>query len=75
MTELNERIEISVARMEVQVERLEKDMAEMKDDVKAIRATLDKASGGWKMLLVVGTISAAIGSFATKVMTLWPFGR
>ncbi len=75
MTELNERIEISVARMEVQVERLEKDMAEMKDDVKAIRATLDRASGGWKMLLVVGTISAAIGSFATKVMTLWPFGR
>jgi phage shock protein A len=75
VTEVNERIEISVARMEVQVERLEKDMAEMKDDVKAIRATLDKASGGWKMLLVVGTISAAIGSFATKVMTLWPFGR
>ena len=75
MSEMNDRIEISVARMEVQVERLEADMAEMKSDVKAIRATLDKASGGWKMLLVVGTISAAIGSFVTKVITLWPFGK
>lgn len=73
--EMSEKIEISVARMEVQVERLERDMSEMKDDVKAIRATLDRASGGWKMLLVVGTISAAIGSFVTKALTLWPFGR
>ncbi len=75
MSEMSDKIEISVARMEVQVERLEADMAEMKGDVKAIRATLDKASGGWKMLLVVGTISAAIGSFVTKVITLWPFGK
>ena len=75
MSDMNERIEISVAKMEVQVERLEQDMADIKNDVRAIRVTLDKASGGWKMLLVVGTISAAVGSFATKVMTLWPFGR
>ncbi len=75
MSEMSDKIEISVARMEVQVERLEADMAEMKGDVKAIRATLDKASGGWKMLLVVGTISAAIGSFVTKAITLWPFGK
>lgn len=75
MTDMNEKIEISVARMEVQVERLERDMSEMKDDVKAIRAVLDKASGGWKMLLVVGGLSAAIGSFITKALTLWPFGK
>ncbi len=75
MSEMSDKIEISVARMEVQVERLEADMAEMKGDVKAIRATLDKASGGWKMLLDVGTISAAIGSFVTKAITLWPFGK
>lgn len=75
MIDMNEKIEISVARMEVQVERLEKDMSEMKDDVKAIRATLDKASGGWKMLLVVGGLSAAIGSFITKALTFFPFGK
>lgn len=75
MSEMSDKVEISVARMEVQVERLEKDMLEMKNDVKAIRATLDKASGGWKMLLVVGSLSAAIGSFITKVISSFPFGR
>lgn len=72
---MSEALEISVARMEVQVERLEKDVAEMKGDIKIILTTLDKASGGWKMLMIVGGFSAAIGGFVTKVMTLWPFGR
>lgn len=61
--------------MEVQVERLEKDVAEVKDDVKAIRATLDKASGGWKVLMMVGGASAAIAAFVTKVLASWPFAK
>jgi hypothetical protein len=72
---MDNTVEISVARMEVQVERLEKDMAELKDDVKAIRATLDKASGGWKVLMLVGGASAAIATFITKMLTSWPFAR
>lgn len=72
---MSEKLEVSVAKMEVQVERLESDVSEMKGDIKAIRATLDKASGGWKMLLVVGGLSAAIGSGITKVLSLWPIGR
>lgn len=71
MSDLN----ISVAKMEVQVQNLEKDMTEMKADVKAIRATLDKAAGGWKTLMIVGGLSATIGSIVTKVMLAWPFGR
>jgi molybdopterin biosynthesis enzyme len=50
-------------------------VAEVKDDVKAIRATLDKATGGWKVLMMVGGASAAIAAFITKVMSAWPFGR
>ncbi len=69
-----DKVEVSVARMEVQVERLEKDVAEMKGDIKSI-ATLDKASGGWKMLMLVGGLSAAIGGFMTKLMSVWPFGK
>jgi hypothetical protein len=72
---MDTKVEISVARMEVQVERLEQDMAELKGDVKAIRATLDKASGGWKVLMLVGGASAVIASFVTKVLASWPFGR
>lgn len=72
---MSDKIEVSVGKLEVQVERLEQDMSEMKGDVKAIRATLDETRGSWKMLLVVGGFSAAIGGFVTKLMTVWPFGR
>jgi hypothetical protein len=72
---MDTKVEISVARMEVQVERLEQDIAELKGDVKAIRATLDKATGGWKVLMLVGGASAAIAAFVTKLLASWPFGK
>jgi phage shock protein A len=72
---MSDKIEVSVAKMEVQVQRLEEDFAEMKSDIKAIRTTLDKASGGWKMLMIIGGLSAAIGSFVTKVLTTWPLAK
>lgn len=75
MIEMVGNVEVSVAKMEVQVERLEKDMAELKDDVKAIRAVLDKADGGWRVLMIVGTLSAALGSFLTKMIPIWPFAK
>jgi hypothetical protein len=72
---MTDSMEVSVGKMQVQVQRLEEDVSEMKGDIKAIRATLDKASGGWKMLMVIGGLSAAIGSFVTKVLTTWPLTR
>lgn len=72
---MSAELEVSVARMEVQVERLETDVKEVKGDVKAIRATIDAASGGWRMLVVVGTISAAIGAFFSKIIAMFPFGK
>lgn len=72
---MSEKIEVSVAKMEVQVQRLETDVSEMKDDIKAIRATLDKAGGAWKMLVIVATIAAGIGSFVTKLLSAWPMGK
>lgn len=70
---MNDRIEVSVGKLEVQVERLEQDMIEMKGDVKAIRATLDETKGSWKMLLIVGGFAAAIGGLITKVVSVWPY--
>ena len=70
---MTEKLEVSVGKLEVQVERLEKDMSEMKGDVKAIRAILAEAKGSWKMLLIVGGFAAAVGSFITKVMSVWTF--
>lgn len=72
---MTDKIEVSVAKLEVQVERLEQDMHEMKGDIKAIRATLDGAAGGWKMFLLIGGVSAAIGGFLVKMVSLWPFSK
>jgi hypothetical protein len=59
-------IDTAVTRLEVQVERLEADMSELKQDVKAIRAQLDTAAGGWRAFLMVGSAFAAIGAIAAK---------
>lgn len=72
---MSEKIEVSVAKMEVQVQRLETDVAEMKGDIKAIRTALDNAGGAWKMLMIVAGIAGAIGSFITKIMSAFPFTK
>jgi hypothetical protein len=41
-------------------------MSELKQDVKAIRAQLDTAAGGWRAFLMVGSAFAAIGAIAAK---------
>lgn len=65
-------LDTAVARLEVQVERLETDMLELKQDVKAIRAKLDKADGGFMMLVMVGSASATIGAILSKFID-WKF--
>jgi tetrahydromethanopterin S-methyltransferase subunit B len=72
---VGDRLDVSVGRLEVQVERLEGDVSEMKGDIKAIRTTLDNASGSWKMLVIVAGFAAAVGGFVTKVVSLWPFAK
>lgn len=67
MSDINE-VSISVAKLEVQVEKLEKDMTELKADIKAIRAVLDRADGGWKMFLLIGSIGAGIMAIALKLL-------
>ncbi len=62
-------LDVAVARLEVQVERLEVDMTELKSDVKAIRAKLDQAAGGWQVFILVGTVGAFIGSGLIKLLS------
>ena len=73
--EMSDNLEVAVARLEIQVERLETDFSEMKADLKAIRKTLDQASGGWRVMVMIGGFSAAMGALATKVISVWPFPR
>lgn len=64
---MSNNLDTAVARLEVQVERLEADMSELKNDVKAIRAVLDRADGGWKMFLLIGSAGAALATFFLKI--------
>jgi prefoldin subunit 5 len=56
MTDINLQ---EYGRLEQQVEQLTKDVEEMQADIKAIKALLEQASGGWKTLVWVGGAAAA----------------
>lgn len=47
-------------------------MTELKADVKAIRAKLDKADGGFMVLVMVGSACATIGAVLSKFIE-WKF--
>ena len=49
---------------------------ELKDEIAAMKSLIDQAKGGWKILVGVGTISAAVGAFLTKIFTaVWTFPK
>jgi hypothetical protein len=47
-------------------------LEEVRADVKEMRLAIENARGGWKTLLLLGTMSAAIGAFVVKLL---PFLR
>ena len=63
-------IDTAVAKLEVQVQRLEDDVTEMKADIKAMRAVLDRADGGIRTFLIIGSAGAAIATLALKALGL-----
>lgn len=72
MSEVTE-LGISVAKMEVQVSQLEREMKEIKGDIKFIRQKLDQATGGWKVMMLVGGASAALMGFLLKILGMVKF--
>lgn len=56
-----------IARLEVQMADVREDIGEIKDDVKAMRRTMDEARGGWKALAVVSGLSATVGGVIVKI--------
>ena len=71
MTEIEERI----VRLEVRMQDTREDLRELKDDskatradVSAIRSKIDRAEGGWKVLLAVSSVSAGLGAVAMKAV-------
>jgi chromosome condensin MukBEF ATPase and DNA-binding subunit MukB len=47
---------------------VQEDVEEIKKDVREMRDILLKAQGGWRTLVILGTISAVLGGLVTKLI-------
>jgi len=54
-------------RLEAEVKQLQGKVAEIYDDMKAVRTTLDAAGGSWRMLVGVATVSSALTALIVKI--------
>lgn len=55
-------------RLEAQVEQLIEDMKGMKANVQAMRDLMEQGKGGWKTLVWLGGLAAAVSSAITWVL-------
>jgi hypothetical protein len=60
-------------RLEAEVKALTKTVDDMAKDMKAVRAALDAAGGGWRVLVAVGGLSGAITAVVVKWLPIIPF--
>lgn len=59
--------EQQIGALQADMTNVKTDVEEIRDDVREMRDILLKAQGGWRTLVVLGTISAALGAIATKL--------
>jgi archaellum component FlaC len=72
-------IQRDLGRHDAQIENLEKDILDMRKDLNRLMEKIDnmnlileQAKGGWKVLMMVGGLSAVIGGVIVKVVAfLW----
>ncbi len=64
------RLEAEVIGLKAQNVRLESEIKELRDDVRTLLDAVTEAKGGWKMLLLIGSSSAAVGAGVAK-MVAW----
>lgn len=57
-----------LGRLEGKVEKLDDDVDDLKRMVAEIHQTISEARGGWKTLVVVGTVSSALTTAAIKAI-------
>lgn len=64
-----------LARLEEQYRGLSEDLREVRDDLKAILATLAAARGGWRTLLLLGGVAGGLGALGAKLVALFGLWR
>ncbi len=61
------RHDAQIEALQEQVKQLHRDMQAMNETLMQINSTLSEAKGGWKTLLLVGGIAAAVGATFSKL--------
>jgi hypothetical protein len=62
-----EQYNIAVSDLKNMVTDANEQILELKKEVTAMKSLIDQAKGGWKILVGVGTISAAMGAVIAKI--------
>ena len=72
---MNENLHRDVGRVEAEQAAMRRDLESLTADVKELNrkidhlvAVIDRAKGGWKTLVAVGTVVAAITAAAAKLL-------
>lgn len=60
-----------LGRVEGRLEKVESDVDDMKRMLSDVHTTITTAKGGWKTLLAVGGLSAALASAITKFLSMF----
>lgn len=60
--------EQQIGALQADMNNVKTDVEEIRDDVREMRDILLKAQGGWRTLVILGTVSAAIGAAMTKAL-------
>lgn len=72
MRQQQEQYATMIAEFKEMVTGANERISDLKDEIAAMKSLIDQAKGGWKILVGVGTISAAIGAVIAKIVSfLW----
>ena len=64
-------IERELGRVQARMNAVEKDLDQIKTDLRQIRDVVISVKGGWRMILLMTSISAAIGAAGAKILTFF----
>jgi hypothetical protein len=75
-TNFSEENHQQLGALRADVENVKDDISGIKDDVREMRDILLKAQGGWKTLVVFGTLVAGLTTGLVKLISwLWPMAQ
>ncbi len=65
------RHDAQIEGLQQQVKQLHRDMQAMNETLVEINRTLSEAKGGWKTLMLVGGVAAAVGASIAKAVAFF----